>query len=90
MNGASAARGTLLAGILLLIVYGVHVARFVEYVNDDAYTYYAKAGGFWRSGAWQYVREGAIGPLLGVGGAALAVLGWLAPGGPAASWRRWR
>jgi hypothetical protein len=43
-------------------------------------TYHAKAGGFWGTGAWEYVREGALVPLLGLAGAALALLGWLAPG----------
>lgn len=42
-------------------------------------TYFAKSGGFWGAGVWEYVRDGSLGPLLGLGGTALALLGWVSP-----------
>lgn len=38
-------------------------------------TYFAKAGGFWGVGAWQYVQDGALAPF---GGAVAAVVGVIA------------
>lgn len=43
-------------------------------------TYHAKAGGFWRLGAWDYVRAGALVPLGGAIGTVLGLAGWVLPG----------
>ncbi len=70
--------GSVFAGRLLL--------RYLLYDGELLpNTYYAKAGGFWGAGAWEYVREGALRPLFGLAGAAIALLGWSAPGRPRAT-----
>lgn len=43
-------------------------------------TYHAKAGGFWRLGAWDYVSAGAVVPLGGLVGVGFALAGWALPG----------
>lgn len=83
--------------IVGLVFFG-HVAfRYAAYDHEWLpNTYYAKAGGFFAMSAWQYVRDGAIVPLLGLHfpiggdevfiplGLAVGVIGWW-------KWRRaWR
>ena len=81
-RGGSSVSGTLLAGGLVVAVFGLQLGmRWLLYDGELLpNTYYAKAGGFWGTGAWDYVRQGALVPLFGVAGAALALIGWLAPG----------
>jgi arabinofuranosyltransferase len=66
------------AAIVLAVVAGHLVFRLMAY--DGQWlpnTYFAKAGGFWGVGAWQYIWKGISGPLLGWAGITLGVLGWL-------------
>jgi hypothetical protein len=89
---AAASTGTPNAGVRelmrvvvsLSLVLGSHLLlRYLAYDGELLpNTYYAKAGGFWGTGAWTYIRDGALAPLLGLGGAALAMLGWITPGRP--------
>jgi arabinofuranosyltransferase len=59
------------------------IFRYVAYDGEFLpNTFYAKAGGFWGVGAWNYVRGGSLAPLLGLAGGALALLGWAAPAQP--------
>ena len=75
-------RRLLWTGLTVVVVFVLHLLlRFGLYDGEWLpNTYYAKAGGFWGTGAWQYVRAGAMVPLLGLGGVALGLLGWVVPG----------
>ncbi len=66
------------AEIVVAAVAGHLIFRLLAY--DGQWlpnTYFAKAGGFWGVGGWQYTWKGMSGPLLGWAGIGLGVLGWL-------------
>jgi arabinofuranosyltransferase len=66
------------AAIVLAAVVGQLIFRVMAY--DGQWlpnTYFAKAGGFWGVGGWDYIWKGMSGPFLGWVGIALGLLGWL-------------
>ncbi|MFQ5590483.1 MAG: hypothetical protein ACE5HE_04890 [Phycisphaerae bacterium] len=67
-------------GVLVAVVMVAHtVFRLIAYDGDLLpNTYYAKKGGFWEVDAFQYVNDGILMPCLGVVGATLGALGWVA------------
>jgi arabinofuranosyltransferase len=70
-------RRLLLDGAIVSGVFAAQLAfRIVVYDGEWLpNTYYAKSGGFWKIGAWSYIRPGIIDPFLGVAGVAFALPG---------------
>lgn len=64
--------------VIVSTVYLLHFAfRYFSYDGEWLpNTFYAKQGGFWATGAWQYISDGLLFPVFGVTGLILSLVGY--------------
>jgi len=70
-------RRLLLDGVIVTAAFAAQLAFRMSLYDGEwlPNTYYAKSGGFWKIGAWSYIRPGIIDPFFGIVGVALALPG---------------
>jgi hypothetical protein len=64
--------------VIVIVLVGTHEAfRFMAY--DGQWlpnTFHAKSEGFWGAPPWDYIRQGALRPFVGIVGVLVGLLGW--------------